>query len=654
MASHTHRSRNRPNVGGKTARPEAWNALAVCKKRDPQPFPLVCGILLMVALAILTGHYFYGGVMRPVLAYPSYGVLAVAGALALPLLLHSKAPKTPLFLCTLLVAWLFVHSILSNDTLSGAHYLHLALSASLAFLLVSHGITSSKARLVLLTVFLFAGVAQAGIGLAQSRGWLPHVPQGWYSEQLRLWYQRDGLQRASGTAINPNHLCWFLNSTLLFAFAHALLGKGNGYLKAGLWLLTALMTAASLLTGSRGGIISLASGLLVLNVGVSVVIFTLWHHRTQSTRYLRLLPGFAALWLIPAGILLAVGHQGPLRQRLELLLNDSYRPDLWQVALQKIGQSPWIGGGPGSFIHFSRLHRNGGQREDYFAHNDWLQCISDYGWVGLILFASLVLWLFASAIRHFLRYLPKLQTEPQSNRAAILLGALASLTAFCVHSVFDFNLQIPANALYAAAVCGLLVIPNHHTAKRTVLPVAVVGILSLALILSLCRWRNEWHWLKAENALLRRDLTRAYVEAKKGLGISEHHPKLQALFAEVVMHQLSRNPHGAVMLLAEAERALRQAIALSPNDRSYYVRLAEVLLRQAQYHEAAEVAGKAIALAPRQAYAYELQGQAYELLGELQKAEACYAIACRQWNIKNARKLLTEVRKKLKEQQRSP
>jgi len=82
------------------------------------------------------------------------------------------------------------------------------------------------------------------------------------------------------------------------------------------------------------------------------------------------------------------------------------------------------------------------------AHNDYLEAMAESGAVGggaLILFAVTgVVWVF-------LRWLGR--RDPLAR--GIALGALLGVVALLLHSFTDFNLRIPANAVFFVALFAL-------------------------------------------------------------------------------------------------------------------------------------------------------------------------------------------------------
>jgi O-antigen ligase len=73
------------------------------------------------------------------------------------------------------------------------------------------------------------------------------------------------------------------------------------------------------------------------------------------------------------------------------------------------------------------------------AHNDYLQVLADFGVAGLAAAA----WFIVSIGRAF-----KYGIRSRDRMlAGLALGGGAGIFAMLVHSLFDFNLQIPSNAL---------------------------------------------------------------------------------------------------------------------------------------------------------------------------------------------------------------
>ena len=120
-----------------------------------------------------------------------------------------------------------------------------------------------------------------------------------------------------------------------------------------------------------------------------------------------------------------------------------------RMALQLVAERPWFGHGGGTFYTvFPPFKTEALPLQWDHAHNDYVEVASDTGLVGLALWVGLGL---ATAVRS-VRLLR--DSQPRLSRG---LGA-AALMALCsigLHSMVDFNLQIPANALTLVVILAL-------------------------------------------------------------------------------------------------------------------------------------------------------------------------------------------------------
>jgi tetratricopeptide (TPR) repeat protein len=92
-------------------------------------------------------------------------------------------------------------------------------------------------------------------------------------------------------------------------------------------------------------------------------------------------------------------------------------------------------------------------------HNDYLNTLVDWGVAGAMLVAAALGLLGAGLWKtwRFIRGTPRdLGEQKTSNKFAFVLGASAGLAAILFHSVVDFNMHIPANAILAVTLMALL------------------------------------------------------------------------------------------------------------------------------------------------------------------------------------------------------
>jgi len=91
-------------------------------------------------------------------------------------------------------------------------------------------------------------------------------------------------------------------------------------------------------------------------------------------------------------------------------------------------------------------------------HNDYLNTLTDWGVVGAAIVTSAWVLLYAGVFKtwRFVRRTSDDSSTRYSNKLALVLGASVGLLAILVHSVVDFNMHVPANAILAVTLMALL------------------------------------------------------------------------------------------------------------------------------------------------------------------------------------------------------
>jgi tetratricopeptide (TPR) repeat protein len=136
-----------------------------------------------------------------------------------------------------------------------------------------------------------------------------------------------------------------------------------------------------------------------------------------------------------------------------------YRRDMWTAAEQMWRDHFWWGAGPAHYNYRFRAYRPADmQVQPDRAHNDYLNLLADWGAAGgIIVLAGMVT--FGAGLRKTWKYVCPSENDfgrGTSNRFAFFLGASTGLLALAIHSVADFNLHIPANALLGVTLLALL------------------------------------------------------------------------------------------------------------------------------------------------------------------------------------------------------
>jgi O-antigen ligase len=234
---------------------------------------------------------------------------------------------------------------------------------------------------------------------------------------------------------------------------------------------SALMGVALVMTGSRGGIISLCALVLFLAAltglglrrGNSSERHASERHGSERDgsdgRAPRvgqkgmLVRAGLALGLVLAFLLgtVLLGGEDALSRFVGTVNAEdptTGRAHFWSVTLDIIRHHPVLGTGLGAFgVVYTRYDsRNGMYRLDQ-AHNDYLQIVSDGGVVGL----ALGLFFFVALFR---MGLAQCRSDDMFRRG-VAMGALAGCFAVLVHSFFDFTLHTTANALLFLTMAAL-------------------------------------------------------------------------------------------------------------------------------------------------------------------------------------------------------
>jgi O-antigen ligase len=119
--------------------------------------------------------------------------------------------------------------------------------------------------------------------------------------------------------------------------------------------------------------------------------------------------------------------------------------DTWQIFLHH----PWAGTGLGTLetVYPRYESHYGGLVVDH-AHNDYLELLADTGLVGGVCVLAFIALLFQRALSN-------LRSAKNLVSRSFYAGALVACTGLLVHSLVDFNMHIPANALLFLLLAGL-------------------------------------------------------------------------------------------------------------------------------------------------------------------------------------------------------
>jgi O-antigen ligase len=241
----------------------------------------------------------------------------------------------------------------------------------------------------------------------------------------------------AGTSFGPfvdrDHFAGFVELTAPFAFALLLSGAIRREILPLVCLFGILPVGAVVLSASRGGILSLFSEMVLLGA--------LLGRRIIARKKLL---SVALVTVSCVAMIAWLGIEGATQRFEDFASSEvsqdrrmSMYADTWRIFLDH----PWVGTGLGTlqFVYPRYETRYDGYIVDH-THNDYLELLSDTGVVGGICGFFFILFLFRQGFSN-------LRNTLAPFGGAFYCGALAACAGFLVHSVVDFNLHIPSNAL---------------------------------------------------------------------------------------------------------------------------------------------------------------------------------------------------------------
>jgi O-antigen ligase len=275
---------------------------------------------------------------------------------------------------------------------------------------------------------------------------------------FRRIYEMDS---ATGTYVNRNHFAGYLG-VVVFAGIGCLMGRvpwkaGDGYglkHRAIDFLNTARASISGLLlvmiitmvlgisfSLSRMGVFSfIASSLLIASIAISGR-----NVRPASVLFVILSLGLTAtLWY---GL-------KPLEERYHGSLESFVggRAVVWSATGKLIKDYPLAGTGLGTYETVFRRYKPQDFKDRLksfeHAHNDYLETLSEVGMAGIapVLFVGIYFPVLL---------LGKRRRSRSAFAKGVSLGGIGAMAYMCLHSITDFNMHIPANALAFSMVAAL-------------------------------------------------------------------------------------------------------------------------------------------------------------------------------------------------------
>ncbi|HWB59191.1 MAG TPA: O-antigen ligase family protein, partial [Chthoniobacteraceae bacterium] len=388
--------------------------------------------------------------------------------------------------------------------------------------------------------------------------------------------------RASGQYISPNHFAGYLEVVGIIGLSLVFWSTWKPVTKIlAIWA-TVPAFLGVLISGSRGGYLSTLFCLVVFCALGLTAIKVAYPERMVRV----VLIGGAVVLLLGGALSFFIMSSTSVKNRAGNIIDEkNMRLGMWHAALEQTALQPVAGTGSGTYLYYGRKFREPGLREDPIrVHNDYLDLLAEYGVLGVAGFlVFLVLHLWNGMHTFFWLLCKRLQfsADWRSSSLALNIGCLCAVAAYLVHSIFDFNLHIPANALLMAFVFGILANPGletSHETKATAKTSRAFQFLLPALglfllVLALARLPGEWYAEKARVALRDGQFLDSTAAARDGLRWDKGNPYLYYYGGEAQRHMgdLFPIPAMARPYYEAASDQFKKGIALFPEDENLLV-----------------------------------------------------------------------------------
>jgi len=260
-----------------------------------------------------------------------------------------------------------------------------------------------------------------------------------------------------GPYANHAHYAGLMEMLVPFPLVLAMAGFSPNPMR-GLYSFAAVIMGSSIfLSKSLGGILAFA---------VELGVLTILTARGSRTRRQVALLGLFCLLLISC--LMLLGTNGLWDRFMQLRdpvdkANGVSRVTIVEDSLKMVRQRSLLGWGFGTFsVVYPSFRSFYTDLAVNAAHNDFVEVMVETGLLGFALMVAFIYLLYRTGIRRVKHW----RDDP---RASTALAALVGCTGLVVHSFFDFNLQVPANAalffVLAAVASGRATFEGSHSTR---------------------------------------------------------------------------------------------------------------------------------------------------------------------------------------------
>ena len=252
-----------------------------------------------------------------------------------------------------------------------------------------------------------------------------------------------------GPYVNHNHYAGLMEMLFPIPLAMCLSRRVERGPKIALAAAAVFMASTIVLSGSRGGILALAAQ--------TAVVAGFMTFKRKNPKAALALGGVAlvtVLWIFLVGGSGLADRLATFHSEAHTELSTGLRVTVTRDCWRMIRERPILGFGLGTFPTayppFQSFFSNGFVNE---AHNDYVQLLVEMGGAGGLVLVWFLFMLFRAAWS-------KLRGGKMGVNGGAALAASLGCIGMLVHSFFDFNLQVPANAAWFYVLAVLVAAPS--------------------------------------------------------------------------------------------------------------------------------------------------------------------------------------------------
>jgi O-antigen ligase len=412
-----------------------------------------------------------------------------------------------------------------------------------------------------------------------------------------------------GTSDNRDHLSGFLEMTLPFAIMCGIsfLHPGNAALRfrdaigaCACLALAAATLAAILFTGSKMGFASTVGSLFIMGaiaIGAKLSGIKRW----------AAVAGLAAL-VLGLAVFLPTNELVNAFGGVDSDPTAEGRLPIAKDTLHLIAAYPWFGSGLGTYFPaFIRYQTYAVNLAWLSSHSDYLDFVSELGVLGFLILATFVGAVCVCSVRA--------ATRGATRKIRLLgLACIGALAAILIHSIADFNMHIPANAMLFACIAGIAVALPFKQWKPSPMRLRIYvlrGFLLVAGCVASLYGAGCWaydHWfeghLNAERSFCRFGICDSY-RAPNVLR-DQYGGNIAAAPPEKILEYLRRDPAGPYRWedlgessqkagrTKEARYSFERAVALAPTYPTMLYRAADFYFSLGEKQEGIRLAVAAL------------------------------------------------------------